>query len=854
VTAQACRVIWYRFTATLRRRWSGYVTVVLLIGLVGGLAMGSVEAARRTESAFSDYLAASNASDLQMGVFPAGNQVSDIAIGSPVYRTFTNTLERLPEVERVAANPQLFALALKKDGAPELTGPLANQLVDVVGSENGLYFEQDKAVVTQGRLPNPASEDQAMASAEAAQLLHLRVGDTLRFGIYTIAQSSESDFGTPKVRPYLTVDMHLTGLVVFPNDVVQDDVDRYPAYMVFTPALTRRIQSAAYYPTYSIKLRPGTSIAKAEQALINAIPPGFLYNFHLTSVVKDEVNRSVRPEALALGVFGGIAGVAALLIAGQALARLLRSSAGELEILRAIGATRAVTLWDGLSGAVAAVLLGTLLAVVVAALLSPLSPTGAVRQVETSPGITADWTVYLVGLGVITLVLGGLAAWIALRQSPRHRRRTLAARGDERGTSPIHRLAIAVGLPVSAATGVRFALDRPRGEQGVPVRSAIVGGVLAVVVVTSTLTFANSLHTLVSTPRLYGWNWDYAIQAASQGGAVPPVARRLLNADPDVASWTGYKYADVEMDGQAEPILIPQPPTRDLPPLLAGHDVEAKDQIVLGRATLAQLHKRIGDMVVLAYGGRSGVRLAPVTLRIVGEATLPAIGNSGALHVSMGLGGLVSHSLTPASITRAQTSTDPNLNGPAIVVVRLRSGLSPGIGLTSLQKIVRETNRALASDPNASNNFAVIGVQRPAEIVNYKATGATAAVLAGGLAVAAVVGLGLTLVASVRRRRRDLAILRTLGFTRTQLASTVIWQSSVAAVAGVVAGIPLGIALGRWLWDLFAHEISAVADPTVPVSQVALVGLAALMLSTVVAVVPGRIAARTPVAVLLHAE
>jgi ABC-type lipoprotein release transport system permease subunit len=116
------------------------------------------------------------------------------------------------------------------------------------------------------------------------------------------------------------------------------------------------------------------------------------------------------------------------------------------------------------------------------------------------------------------------------------------------------------------------------------------------------------------------------------------------------------------------------------------------------------------------------------------------------------------------------------------------------------------------------------------------------------------VALGLTLVASVRRRRRDLALLKTLGFTRGQLAATVAWQASVAAAIGVIVGVPAGIALGRWLWDLFARAIFAVPDATVPVLEVVLVAVGALLLANIVAAVPGRMAARTRTALLLRTE
>jgi ABC-type lipoprotein release transport system permease subunit len=110
------------------------------------------------------------------------------------------------------------------------------------------------------------------------------------------------------------------------------------------------------------------------------------------------------------------------------------------------------------------------------------------------------------------------------------------------------------------------------------------------------------------------------------------------------------------------------------------------------------------------------------------------------------------------------------------------------------------------------------------------------------------------LIASVRRRRRDLALLKTIGFSRRQIASVVAWQASVVAIVGAVIGIPAGIILGRGLWTLFAHEIYAVPSATVPGLQLILVAVAALVLANIVSVVPERLAARTPTAALLRVE
>ncbi len=148
----------------------------------------------------------------------------------------------------------------------------------------------------------------------------------------------------------------------------------------------------------------------------------------------------------------------------------------------------------------------------------------------------------------------------------------------------------------------------------------------------------------------------------------------------------------------------------------------------------------------------------------------------------------------------------------------------------------------------------MLGVQRPAQIVNYHSIGSTPVILAVGLAAGAIAALGLTLAASVRRRRRDLALLKTLGFTQRQLAAAVAWQATVAAITGVIVGIPLGIVIGRELWTLFAHNLNAVPDPSVPAIPVTIVAVGALVFANLVAALPGRSAARTPTVLVLRAE
>ena len=671
------------------------------------------------------------------------------------------------DVAQSGVDLELFVAPLNAKGLPSNAPAISDGQVTPVGSLNGLFFDQDQPAVALGRLAHPDRADQFVATVTAARLLGWHVGEKFTMGSFTLAQISSSGFGTPSVRPAREFSATLVGTVVPSDQVVSDDIDRYPTNILFTPATTRPLFAAgqAVFPSYQLRLvHGGGDVPAVEREVIRLLPPNTLHNFHVTSVVTGEVERATKPESIALAVFGVIAGLATLLIGSQAIGRIIWSRRDELGVLRALGGGPAVTVADSLFGTFGAVLVGAALAVVVAILLSPFAPIGAVRQVDPSPGFAADWTVLGVGFAVLATVLGVTALALAYRATLH---RTAGTGVISVTRSSVASRAAGAGMPVAAVTGVRFALERGRGTTAVPVRSTLIGSALAVTLLVATITFGSGLNTLVSHPSLYGWNWDDAIVEVG-GGQVPPYAQHLLDRSPVVASWTGFSYADGQLDGQTIPLLRENAGAAFSPPILSGHELTGDRQIVLGAATLAQLHKKVGDTVILSYGAPKDAPayIPPTRLRIVGTATLPAIGNAGVLHPSMGTGGIVQNGAAPPAFQHTLVNPDPNLNGPALAAVRLRSGVSPASGLAALRQIARATTRALAADPNAGGTFTVIGVQRPAEIVNNRSTGSIPRLLALGLAVGALTALGLTLAASVRRRRRDLALLKTLGFIR----------------------------------------------------------------------------------------
>lgn len=152
------------------------------------------------------------------------------------------------------------------------------------------------------------------------------------------------------------------------------------------------------------------------------------------------------------------------------------------------------------------------------------------------------------------------------------------------------------------------------------------------------------------------------------------------------------------------------------------------------------------------------------------------------------------------------------------------------------------------------DEVAVVPVQRPAEVADAGTLRAIPTSLAFTLFVGALIALGLTLVSSVNRRRRDLALLKALGFTQRQLASAVAWQATIAAIVGLVVGLPVGAIIGRELWSAFARSISVVPEPTVPIVALVLVAVGALFFANAVALLPGRRAARISAALIFAIE
>jgi len=827
---------WYRFRVTFRQRLGGYLAIVLLLGLVGGVAMAAVAGARRTQSSYPVYLASTNPSTLQ--VFTAFLNPALGPAETLGYRSSTGRqIAALPYVQSEQAVVGFDANIDQVLGVHESIGPGAKP-PSLEGSVASEYFSQDRVTLVSGRLPNLADPGQAVMNSQAGKELGIHVGST-----FTVTFNSDSELlsSANNPPPVARARLRIVGLVAFPQDVVNDDYDAAGAAEVLvTPALTRRIDGCCATYSYSaLRVEPGH--VEAVQSELSKVLPAKLLSAvgfrtsHGGGGATAPAEQAIEPESIALAVFGGLAALADLVIVSQVIARQRRTQTPELETLRALGARPATTVADATVGTVVAVCAGALLASVVAFFLSPLFPLGPVRPVY--PYFFGwDWTVVGFGFAGLVIVLSAVAVGLAFHMAPERAR--LRSQQAERPSVVAHALG-SLGLPAPAMAGVRFALEPGRSREAVPVRSAILGASLAVTVIVATVTFGASLSTLISRPALYGWNWNYALFSGFSGDEDLPanITSHLLARDPWVTQFSGAYFSHAVINGQPDlPVIGMAAGAPVQPPVLKGTGLRSAGQVVLGASTMAALHSHIGASVEVGTGGGRVARLL-----VVGEATMPAIMGPG-----MGTGALIDYLLIPPSIRNTQGNTIP---GPQVFFVRTRGGDSAP-ALASLAEVTRDINRADSDEP-ASGATAVL---RPEVIVNSGSIETVPTVLGAGLAAGAVVALGITLVASVRRRRRDLAIMKTLGLSGRQLATVVAWQATVVALIGAVVGVPLGIVVGRQLWDLFAEGIRAIPAPSVPALLVTVIGLGGTVLANLVAALPGRVAARTPTGVLLRAE
>jgi putative ABC transport system permease protein len=256
---------------------------------------------------------------------------------------------------------------------------------------------------------------------------------------------------------------------------------------------------------------------------------------------------------------------------------------------------------------------------------------------------------------------------------------------------------------------------------------------------------------------------------------------------------------------------------------VTGRLPERDGEIALGTQTLRHLHAQIGATIRISIP----VLDAPARpMTIVGTTVFPTLSDT----LGLGTGAALTHAGL-RSLVPATTPVPP----AAAMFVRFRPGVEPQAG-----------RQALAARLAGAGSFTVDGPATPTDLLNFGQVQDLPQVLGLGLAAVALLTIAHLLITSVRRRRRDFAILRALGFTSWQVRGTLCWQALALAGMALVIGVPAGIACGRISWQVFAHQLGITPVVAVPPAVLAVMAAGWLAAAAVIAVLPGEVATRNP--------
>lgn len=792
---------WMRAISDLRNRWRGAVMLALLLGLAGGIVLGIATGARLTVTSYQRLLASGKAHHVE--IQPTGGPEDE------------RILTEAPKLPQVAAHGEITFFPSTPARPGRKPGPFA---WDVASTAFDPVFgtAMDIPVLLAGRNPDYDNAGEAAASTEFLRTHRLRVGDTFSMQTPTFDELLALFGGENPIPTAPVYTVRIVGVWRFPHDV---SVREPTGFLYLTPAFKRaNADRSATLTTLFVRLRHGLADLPAFTAAVRQIAQIDSVDILTQRDHITKVDRVLGVQSTALWILAFVVAAAAVLGLGQALGRWITIGAVDGETLRALGMGR---LSRTAVAVVPAAVVG-LGAVVVAIALSfasaPLALFGLAKTLELGHGVLADALV----LGVGSAALALLVALRGLIQGAILARRTVSKIPGE--PSLADRLAKR-GLSPSMSTGVRFALEPGRGRRAVPVRTVLAGSMMAIAVVTGAFVFGRSLDRMLATPRAYGWNWDLV----GFGGDDPEITQpkeRALATSPYVGEFSRAHTVTVHLDRTDIDTLAVTPIKGNvLPRMLEGMFPRADDEVALATGTLRREGVHVGGVAKFlgtetACGGRSGCTL---TYKIVGRT----------IHWS--------EDADPddgAAFTEAGQARIIGSDGFDDFLIRYSDGVEPEEARSAVERAVGDSTEPML----------------PVNLENVSSIRRLPLALAGILAAICLATLLHGLVVCTRRRRLDLAILKTLGFVRAQVVSSIAWQAATTTLLALLVGIPSGIVLGRWTWSLQSERLGVETLHSIAPAWMSAGAGGLLALAILVALWPALVAGRTRPALVLRTE
>jgi ABC-type antimicrobial peptide transport system permease subunit len=760
--------------AELRRAWRSFVALGVLAGITGGVALAAVQVARRTSTAFERLEVAAGVPDVAV--------IDSVGDGT--------ALATLPGVESAWILRQ--AVAKVEGDSLVYTGVLAAEQP----APAGLFHPP----LAEGRAPNPEAADEVVVSQNFRSISGRVVGDTLDLALLTADEVHQFDtgFGEPD-GPKITV--KIVGVLRTALDTGTNTPQMYG-----TPALARLIAPDATAATaVFVRLDDRVAGVPAFRTAVDGLPvppaaPAGEQEFAPYQVLVPSAQRSVvavtaRVLVTGLLVFAAIAALAGLLGVALALRRQILSRSVDPATMRALGADGRQIRFARIFAMIPFVGAGLLAAVLVVLLASGVNPIGSLGRREPYPGWHLNVALMVTGLAVLALVLALIAVVATRRRAAvrRHRRNGGLAR-------------LTAGAPPVVEVGAKFGLATGGGRNPVPVRSALVGTVIAIIGVVAVTVYAMSLTRTVEDPTRWGWVVD------AQVVDTKPAEFDRLVADQRLESVTRLDESSVVLSGSSTNAMA-FTPLRGLRTwtLLDGRLPERSGEVLLGARLRDNLDTGIGRIVTFEKNGKK------LPYRVVGVGTGPNTSNNQfAIDVVV----------TPDALTEIQV-TEP-FTAAAIVVA---PGNDPDTVLADYARTLE------LSSPT-----------RPADVDNLAQLGALPELLIAFLAFVAIAVLAHLLTTLTRRRRAELDVLAAIGFLPRQVRRVVYVAALAMVGVGLLVGVPLGLVAGRIGWRITADAIYVPAAIASPLVALLILAASACAVALLVAAVPAWRVTRNAIA------
>jgi putative ABC transport system permease protein len=565
------------------------------------------------------------------------------------------------------------------------------------------------------------------------------------------------------------------------------------------------VGSFVIYNTFTITVAQRTK----ETALLRAI-----------GARRRQVMRSIRLEALLTGVFASTAGV----ILGIGLAQGLRSvlSAFGMELPSGSSVieprTVVVSMLTGIVVTVAAAWLPARRAAKVApieALRDSALDTSAhsKRRVlfGVAGGVVGGVLIAhgLSGAGVKAVGLGALAVFVGVVML---------------GPAMARRFSRVVGWPLPRVRGVSGTLARENAMRN-PRRTAATSSALmiGVALVAFITVFAASAKSSVATSVDNAIKSDWIVTSQfGMGGLSPSVAQRI-DALPQTGAVTVLRYFDAKVDNATtqpsaiDPARVERSIRLDVRSgsigALGSHDVAVRAAV----AKKKNLH--LGDTVTMFFP-----ETGDQPLRVV--ATYGTKQPLGDYAISL-----------PAFDANVATHVDN------AILVSAAPGVSKPQARQAIQHVLQDYPTAKLMTKAEFKGSIANQIDKILNLIY---------VLLAMALVIALFGIANTLALSVFERTREVGLLRAVGMRRSQVRSTVRWESVLIAMLGTALGTAIGLGFA---WTLVhAMKSQDLNTFTVPVHQLGLIVLAAAVAAVVAAALPARRAARLDVLKAISSE